>query len=212
MRTVVPMLIALLLTIDADALTKRRACRLACGWKVDQCIADGGRRLRCRRRTVRDCKRFGLSFCAPPPTTTTTLEPVQTPTTSTTVRPSTSTTTSTTLPVVLNAAGVWSFSGSLIVNDCGLIVNQFVTSTITVQQSGTFISGTMGRLPVSGEILGADSWQMLGTPTCEGSCCTGSGIRAGEQVGNHATGVILILSLCTDGLSCSVGYGGTLTR
>src|SRR6185503_13396469 len=82
---------------DADALSPRTECRQGCDKAIDACIAAGGKRKRCKRRTLKACRRFGIEMCAV--TTTTTSAPGA----STTIQGTTTTiggttTTSTTAP------------------------------------------------------------------------------------------------------------------
>jgi plastocyanin len=57
---------------DAPAVSRREACRLACGPAIEQCVAEGGRPRRCKRLALRDCRRGGVDACAVATTTSTT--------------------------------------------------------------------------------------------------------------------------------------------
>ena len=86
---------------DGDALSRRKECRQSCGAAVDACVAAGGKRPRCKRRVLRQCRREGPTTCTVTTTSseTSTTGEGQTTTTApsgatTTSAPSGSTTTS----------------------------------------------------------------------------------------------------------------------
>ena len=56
---------------DATALSRRKECRLACGVAIDACVAQGGKRRRCKRQTLRRCRQEGVATCGVTTTTTT---------------------------------------------------------------------------------------------------------------------------------------------
>jgi plastocyanin len=62
-----------ILAADADAVSRRKECRQACGPAVDACIEAGGKRKRCKRQTLKACRREGIETCAIGTTTTTTV-------------------------------------------------------------------------------------------------------------------------------------------
>jgi plastocyanin len=84
---------------EAGALSRRKECRQACGATIDACVAQGGKRRRCKRQTLKRCRQEGpAATCT---ATTTTVAGVPTTTTtgaggSTTTSPGGSTTTVTT--------------------------------------------------------------------------------------------------------------------
>jgi plastocyanin len=57
---------------DADAASRRKECRQACGAAIEACVEAGGKRKRCKRQTLKTCRRQGVGACAPTTTTTTT--------------------------------------------------------------------------------------------------------------------------------------------
>jgi plastocyanin len=94
----VVLLVVALVPDEAAPQSRRRACRQSCGAAIDACVAEGGRRRRCKNQTLRRCRRQGLSVCAAT-TTTTTVAGVTSTTSgggSTTTNPGGSTTTVTT--------------------------------------------------------------------------------------------------------------------
>ena len=192
-------------------------CRRYCVPAIDACTATGERRRRCKRQYVRLCRYSGYAACDLTPPTTTTTVPVTATTsttitfTTTTTRP-TYTTTSTTLPA-FSVTGTWYLSASLLVNDCGLNVDYYVSSTLNLTQSGTSITGTMGTLSVSGSVDYADgTWKVFSAPSCDGSgCCVASGVEV-DPLTNHATAALAIVGQCTSGLTCDVGYSGSIDR
>jgi len=81
---------------EAPAISRRKQCRLSCAAAIDACVAQGGRRRRCKRQTLKQCRQQGLPTCAV--TTTTTSQGVTTTVVgATTTNPGGSTTTTTTL-------------------------------------------------------------------------------------------------------------------
>ena len=56
---------------DADAISKRRQCKDACGAAIDRCIAEGGKKRKCRRQTLKSCHKQGVATCAVTTTSTT---------------------------------------------------------------------------------------------------------------------------------------------
>jgi len=54
--------------VDAAPRGRARACKLTCAPVIEQCVAQGGRRRKCRRDTLRSCKRQGVGVCLPSPT------------------------------------------------------------------------------------------------------------------------------------------------
>ena len=60
-----------LLVAPAVGVSLRRQCRLACKDAINLCVAAGGKRGRCRRQTLRRCRREGLTACGGAATTTT---------------------------------------------------------------------------------------------------------------------------------------------
>lgn len=83
MRIVVALVTILALTPslpgDAGARTSRKECRQACTAAVEACVAAGGTRKRCKRQTLRQCRKAGVAVCVATtttsPVTTTTLPP-----------------------------------------------------------------------------------------------------------------------------------------
>src|SRR5262249_17620606 len=154
------------------------------------------------------CKREGAQDC---------MWPLPTTTTSTTTSTSTSTTSTTTLPPILNARGRWAFSGTLGLNDCAASVPYSYGTAVLIDQSGTALSGsilfsgTLGYISGDGAITGADSWELITDPICLDGCCLAAGIRASNQTGNVADGVLLVVSRC-GAIHCTVGYAGNLSR
>src|SRR5436189_6418346 len=49
-------LAVLLIAPAADAVSLARQCRQACGDEIASCVAAGGRRLACKRQTLRRCR------------------------------------------------------------------------------------------------------------------------------------------------------------
>src|SRR5215831_8428155 len=60
---------------EATAISRHKECRLSCGSAIDRCVQEGGRRRRCKRQTLRSCRRDGLDVCAAPTTSTSTTTP-----------------------------------------------------------------------------------------------------------------------------------------
>src|SRR5438093_8449458 len=56
-------LAVLLIAPAADAVSLARQCRQACGDEIASCVAAGGRRLACKRQTLRRCRSEGLTVC-----------------------------------------------------------------------------------------------------------------------------------------------------
>src|SRR5881392_1753644 len=56
-------LAVLLIAPAADAASLARQCRQACGDEIASCVAAGGRRLACKRQTLRRCRSEGLTVC-----------------------------------------------------------------------------------------------------------------------------------------------------
>src|SRR5213080_3558321 len=56
-------LAVLLIAPAADAVSLARQCRQACGDEIASCVAAGGRRLACKRQTLRRCRSEGLAVC-----------------------------------------------------------------------------------------------------------------------------------------------------
>ncbi len=80
--------------VAAIAASRRKACRLSCDAAIAQCVADGGRRKRCKRQTLRSCRRDGVQACDVLTTTTSTSAGATTSIpTGTTIVPDTTTTT-----------------------------------------------------------------------------------------------------------------------
>jgi hypothetical protein len=88
MRTVVPMLLALLVTpvAPAEAGERMRTCRTACREAIVACFTAGDRLSYCRRTLLKDCLRSGVVACE------VTACPDSTSTTTTTVTSNTSVT------------------------------------------------------------------------------------------------------------------------
>ena len=59
-------LVGVLLVAPAADAALARQCRLACVDEIAACVAAGGRRLACKRQTIRRCKREGLAVCQSP--------------------------------------------------------------------------------------------------------------------------------------------------
>jgi len=91
MRTPV---IVIVLLLEGSALMAeaglRKQCRLSCGDVIEACVAEGGKRRACKRRTLKQCRHEGIEVCVPPAPIPTTLP---TPTTTTTTTPGATTTT-----------------------------------------------------------------------------------------------------------------------
>src|SRR5262245_52161114 len=60
----------------------RKECRQTCAGAIDACVAEGGRRKRCKRQTLKRCRKLGSEVCAVPATTGS-----STTTTTITIRP-----------------------------------------------------------------------------------------------------------------------------
>ncbi len=56
-------------TREGAALSRRKACRQSCPATIQACVDAGGKRARCKRQTLRRCRKQGPDVCA---TTTTT--------------------------------------------------------------------------------------------------------------------------------------------
>src|SRR5712692_9756548 len=56
-------LAVLLIAPAADAVSLARQCRQACGDEIASCVSAGGRRVTCKRQTLRRCRREGLAVC-----------------------------------------------------------------------------------------------------------------------------------------------------
>jgi hypothetical protein len=63
----------LLVLITVGASAGPRRCRIACGDAVAACVADGGRKVACRKSLRRACRRQGVAACQVATTTTTLL-------------------------------------------------------------------------------------------------------------------------------------------
>jgi plastocyanin len=74
---------------DAAAISKKKACRLGCKAAIDACVASGGKRARCKRLTLKTCRKQGIETCTV--TTTTVAAPTTTTTVTTTTLPTTTT-------------------------------------------------------------------------------------------------------------------------
>src|SRR5512143_3347961 len=57
---------------ETSAISRRKDCRLGCKAAVDACVAAGGKRARCKRQTLKTCRKNGIETCAVPTTSTTT--------------------------------------------------------------------------------------------------------------------------------------------
>jgi hypothetical protein len=111
----------------------------------------------------------------------------------------------------LNVAGSWNFFGALSVNTCPVVVPVTFALTMQVTQSGTFLSGTIGALPATGEITGPNSFSFTSAPFCFDGCC-----GAGQVNVNNITGVpgsftgsgsLSNAAVCADGTTCIVTWG-----
>jgi plastocyanin len=56
---------------DAVAISKRKQCRDACAAKIDACVSAGTKKMKCRRVTLKTCRKKGVESCAVTTTTTT---------------------------------------------------------------------------------------------------------------------------------------------
>jgi plastocyanin len=56
---------------DGGAISRRKECKQACGAAIEACVAAGGKRKRCKRQVLKQCRREGVAFCAATTTTTT---------------------------------------------------------------------------------------------------------------------------------------------
>src|SRR5262245_56348205 len=73
---------------DAAAISRRKACRLGCHAAIDACVAGGGKRGRCKQKTLKNCRKQGIETCT---VTTTTVAAATTSTTGATTVPTTTT-------------------------------------------------------------------------------------------------------------------------
>ena len=91
----VVLLVVALVPDEAAPQSRRRECRQSCGAAIDACVSQGGKRRRCKKQTLRRCRKQGVvSVCTV--TTTTTAADLTTTTgtgASTTTNPGGSTTT-----------------------------------------------------------------------------------------------------------------------
>src|SRR6266571_3790829 len=62
-RAPLALLAVLLVASAADAASLARQCRRACADEIAGCVAAGGRRLACKRQTLRRCRQEGLTVC-----------------------------------------------------------------------------------------------------------------------------------------------------
>ena len=56
---------------EVTAISRRKECRLSCGATVEACVAQGGKRRRCKRQALKSCRKQGLAICTVTTTTTT---------------------------------------------------------------------------------------------------------------------------------------------
>ena len=221
--TALPVVLALLALLVPVPRAIAVVCRQVCKPAVQRCVDAGNRRRRCKRMLIQQCKQTGQvacdeAFLPPTRTSTTTTEPPTTTTryvTTTTRYVTTSTfraTTTTTLRQSFSVTGTWYLSVNLVLNDCGLSVDSYVSSTLRLRQSGTSITGTMGSLPVSGSIDYVNQeWEVVSQPSCGTSCCVASGVKV-DPLTNRASAVLAVVGRCTSGLTCTVGYSGSISR
>src|SRR5262245_26408202 len=66
------LLVALLLRPEAHAASLRAQCRVQCKPAIQACVAAGGKRRRCRRALLRQCRQGGLAVCVGTGSTVTT--------------------------------------------------------------------------------------------------------------------------------------------
>src|SRR5206468_6515376 len=62
-QSILALTLVALLVPPAGAVSLRRQCRLTCKDAINACVAAGGKRARCRRQTLRRCRREGLVAC-----------------------------------------------------------------------------------------------------------------------------------------------------
>ena len=107
MRVLVWCCCALLVTLEwwpetAAAVSKAKLCRQSCGAAVDACVTSGGKRKRCKRQTLKRCRKQGVETC----TVTTSTVPSEGSTTTTTTLEGTTTTTLETINGCTTASAV----------------------------------------------------------------------------------------------------------
>ena len=114
-----------------------------------------------------------------------------------------------------DARGLWAFSGSLTLNECGLDVPFLFDAAVYVYtQSGATILGQIGTIAATGNVDEiAEEWTLLGATSCDAItlCCSASGFRAYE-LGNSVPAGFVLSVACPGGLTCNVGYLGTARR
>jgi len=207
-----PSLLAVVVLLVSPPIATAAPCRRLCRPAIQRCVDAGNGRRRCKRQLIQMCKQLGQQSCDEAFLPPTTLPPATTTsTTTTTTQPVYVTTT--TLPPPFSVTGTWHLSASLVLNDCGLDVDSYVSSTLQLTQSGTSINGTMGSLAVSGSIDYVNlEWEVFSQqPSCDTSCCVGSGVRV-DPLSNQASAVLAVVGRCTSGLTCTVGYSGSINR
>ncbi len=70
------------LSSDARAVPRRKACRVGCRDAIDACVVAGGKRARCKRLTLKSCRKEGVETCT---VTTSTVAPTTTAVATTTL-------------------------------------------------------------------------------------------------------------------------------
>jgi plastocyanin len=58
---------------ETTAASRRKECRQSCGAAIEACIAQGGKRRKCKNQTLKRCRRQGVAVICASTTTTTTV-------------------------------------------------------------------------------------------------------------------------------------------
>ncbi|HXJ36534.1 MAG TPA: hypothetical protein VMS22_21060 [Candidatus Eisenbacteria bacterium] len=54
----------------AHAIPIAKQCKRSCGSAISACVAEGGRRKKCKKQTLKRCRQEGIAVCEPSSTTT----------------------------------------------------------------------------------------------------------------------------------------------
>ena len=88
MKPLVVLVLIVLFAIPAEAGSLARRCRRDCSGQIQACMDTGGKRRRCRRTVLKQCRTQGIERCAPGlSASTTSTVPTGDPTTTTTLMP-----------------------------------------------------------------------------------------------------------------------------
>ncbi|MFN8543437.1 MAG: hypothetical protein U0807_04445 [Candidatus Binatia bacterium] len=146
-----------LLALGAEAASLRKQCKHSCRDAIQRCVAATGKKGRCKRSVLQECRQQGLDRCAAPSTSSTTTT-TSTAVTSTTAGPGESTTTtSTTLPTVNGCSTYADRTGPSDARTITFTSYAYSPACMEVRVGQTiFFSGTFGAHPlVGGEIVGS---------------------------------------------------------